>query len=155
MELGLIWSESISKRHVFFLAEMMQIYVWCPHSGICCWVTVNHKTISVSLNLHDSQNSPKAQEQRYVHVSSFLCKPACVCNYMCHSLSSPSYLPDGSLRAISLPSPFPLPEIARVFLPWEPVLSIKLLRLNREVLEAKYWMNLWEGEKEEGWQINT
>lgn len=31
-----------------------------------------------------------------------------------------------------------------LFLPWEPVLSIKLLRLNREVLEAKYWMNLWE-----------
>lgn len=26
--------------------------------------------------------------------------------------------------------------------PWEPVLSMKLLRLNKEVLEAKYWINL-------------
>lgn len=29
-----------------------------------------------------------------------------------------------------------------VLLPWDPVLSMKLLRLNSEVLEAKYWINL-------------
>lgn len=32
----------------------------------------------------------------------------------------------------------PFAECVTAFLPWEPVLSIKLLRLNREVLDAKY-----------------
>lgn len=33
---------------------------------------------------------------------------------------------------------FALADTVMQFSPWEPVLSIKLLRLNREVLEAKY-----------------
>lgn len=45
-------------------------------------------------------------------------------------------------------APFPTP-CGNAPLPWEPVLSIKLLRLNREVLEAKYWMNLWIGRRKQ------